>query len=311
MPALTEFHAQRPQARVDWVVEESYAPLVRLHGAVSQVIPVNWRRWRQNLLDKGAWREIASLRAQLRAGHYDAVIDAQGLIKSAIIAAMSARPRYGLDWSSAREPIASLSYAHRVNASWDLHAVERCRRLFSAAGSYALSDQIAGPDYGLLLPGGSKASEYRCVLLHGTAQASKCWPEAHWRTIAVLLNARGMQVILPHGSADELARAERLAEGISGAQVAPRSAIDDMARLLAGSALVIGLDTGLLHLAAALRVPLVAIHVDSSPQATGPRGQGPIEVCGSIDQPPTPADVLAAIDRLNSAIGDPSQRLVR
>src|SRR5262249_35948145 len=97
MPALTEARRRWPDARFDWVVEEAYAPLVRLHPAVSDVIAVASRRWRGRALAPATWREVAGFQHALRARRYDAVIDTQGLVRSALIArpARGGRHRHG------------------------------------------------------------------------------------------------------------------------------------------------------------------------------------------------------------------------
>ena len=92
MPALTEARRRRPDARFAWVVEEAFAPLVRLHPAVSDVIPVASRRWRWTAFAPSTWREIASFERAVRARSYDAVVDSQGLVRSALDCATRARP---------------------------------------------------------------------------------------------------------------------------------------------------------------------------------------------------------------------------
>ena len=86
MPAATDARQHFPDAQIAWVVEEAFAPLVGLHPAVDTVIPVATRRWRKQLLKRETWKEIATFRRLLRPSAFDKVIDAQGLIRSAIIA---------------------------------------------------------------------------------------------------------------------------------------------------------------------------------------------------------------------------------
>jgi heptosyltransferase-1 len=297
MPALTEWRSHRPEARFDWVVEEAYAPLVRLNEGVDTVIPVAWRRWRRHLGERATWREIGALRSHLRSRDYTGVIDAQGLLKSALIARLASRPITGLDRASAREPLASLLYAQRIRVPWGQHAVDRCRQLMAAAGGYACAPPL--PDCGLrVTPSRDDSERPLCVLLHGTAGAAKQWPESAWRTVAEALIARGLRVDLPHGNDEELARARRIAEGLAHARVPERRPLDLMAAHLAGACLVIGVDTGLLHLAAALEVPLVGLYVNTAPEATGPVGRGPMIVLGSPGHSPQPTEVLAALDTL-------------
>ena len=305
MPAVTEWRAHRADALIDWVVEEAYAPLVRLHPGVRRVIPVAWRRWRHHLMQARTWHEFAELRQALHETRYAAVIDAQGLLKSAVISWLAGRRRIGLDAASAREPLASRLYTERLAVPWGLHAVERCRLLLAQAGGYQPEAVL---DYGLNLPTASPQEEPRCMLLHATAVAAKQWPESHWRALAEALQARGLRIELPHGNAAEEARAHRLAAGLPQAFVPARAAIDIMARRIASARLVVGVDTGLLHLAAALRVPLAAIFVHSDPVATGPRGAGAQVVLGGPGQCPSPDAVLEALDALawDTRVSDPA-----
>ena len=131
-PALTDIRRAFPDAQVDWVVEEAYAPLVRLHPAVRHAIPVAIRRWRRRLLHAATWVQVRECRRALRRDVYDVVIDTQGLLKSALLASAARGRRHGFDRSSAREPAAARFYdcTHAVDRT--LHAVVR-NRLFGVA----------------------------------------------------------------------------------------------------------------------------------------------------------------------------------
>ena len=296
MPALTEAQRHRPDARFAWVVEEAFAPLVRLHPAVSEVIPVATRRWRTKVLASSTWREVASFRRALRERSYEDVIDTQGLVRSALIARIARGRRHGYDANSIREPAASWLYDVQHPVPRDLHAVARNRRLTGLALGYA----PAGPlDFGLSREGLAPTSgEPYGILFHATARAEKEWPEASWVALGRTLAARGVPLVLPWGTPQEHARSGRIAAALPNARVPERQPLDRVARLVAGASFVIGADTGLLHLAAAVGVPLVAIFVGSEPSLTGPMGQGPIAVVGGKRELPSVADVRAALERL-------------
>ena len=296
MPALTEARRHRPDARFAWVVEEAFAPLVRLHPAVSEVIPVATRRWRTKVLASSTWREVASFRRALREHSYEDVIDTQGLVRSALIARIARGRRHGYDADSIREPAASWLYDVQHTVPRDLHAIARNRLLTGLALGYA----PAGPlDFGLsredLAP---RRGEPYGILFHATARAEKEWPEASWVALGRTLAARGVPLVLPWGSPHEHARSGRIAAALPNARVPERQPLDQVARLVAGASFVIGADTGLLHLAAAVGVPLVAIFVGSEPSLTGPMGQGPIAVVGGKRELPLVADVTTALERL-------------
>ncbi len=297
MPALTEARRRLPQARFSWVVEEAFAPLVRLHPAVDDVIAVATRRWRERLLAPRTRSEIASFVRALRRRDYDEIIDTQGLFfKSALIARLARGRRHGYAVGSVRERAAALCYDRRHEVARDLHAVARNRLLTGRALGYAPEGTA---DFGLVRARLAEAAGAPyAILLHATARAEKEWPEASWIALAQALQQRGVSLVLPWGTAAERARGERVAASLADARVPDRQPLDRMARLIAGASFVIGVDTGLLHLAAALGVPLVAIFVGSEPGLTGPIGPGPIAIVGGKAAPPSVADVAAAVDRL-------------
>ena len=142
------------------------------------------------------------------------------------------------------------------------------------------------PDYGLDRARFAASGERYAVLLHATARAGKQWPETNWIALGAMLAARGLDLVLPWGTAAELARSERIAQALPRARVPERSPLDAVAGLIAGAQLVVGVDTGLMHLAAALGVPLVAIFAGSRPGLTGPVGSGPIAVLGAEGRKP-------------------------
>jgi heptosyltransferase-1 len=295
MPALTEARGKLPDAHFAWVVEEAFAPLVRLHPAVDEVIPVAARRWRRTAMQASTWSEVGEFRRVLKQRTFDKIVDTQGLIKSALIARYAQGRRHGYDRSSIKEPAASWFYDVRHAVAWNAHAIARNRALTAAALGYASE----GPaDFGLgrerLKEPGQKPY---AVLLHATAQAGKEWSEDNWRTLAAELG-KGIDLVLPHGNDAERERALRIAQASPRAHVPERQPIDRMARLIAGASFVAGVDTGLLHLAAALGVPLIGIFLGSEPGLTGPMGQGPMAVLGAKGAPPSAADAADAVRRL-------------
>jgi heptosyltransferase I len=299
MPAVTDARHWRPGVRISWVVEEAFAPLVRLHPAVDVVIPVAARRWRSSLHRLSTWRTMVQFIRELRSTSYEDVIDTQGLLfKSAVIARCARGRRHGYDSDSIRERAASWLYDVRHGVSRDRHAIDRNRALTGLALGYAPEGP---PDFGLDRARiGVPTGEPYGVLLHGTARPEKEWPERNWRTLAERLG-RGLDLILLHGSDAERTRAERIAAASPRARAPVRQPLGDVAKTCAGASFVVGVDTGLLHLAAALGVPLVAIFTASEPGLTGPRGQGPMSVLGGRHAVPTVDEVAAAVSAVAGA----------
>jgi heptosyltransferase I len=295
MPAITDARRYRPGARITWVVEEALAPLAKLHPAVDEVVAVSTRRWRTQLLKPSTWNEISDFRARLQGANPELTIDTQGLIRSALIARIADGPRHGYDAASIREPIASFFYDVKHKVARDQHAVRRNRLLTGLSLGYSPDAQI---DYGLAKPVKAAGAPY-AVLLHGTSRASKEWREADWIGTGKWLRGQWLDVVLPWGSEAERLRCERLAAAIPGSRILERQPLDATAKVIANASLVIGVDTGLLHLAAAYGVPLIAVFLATDPGLTGPVGSGSITVVGGKGSYPSFERVIEAAQKLS------------
>jgi heptosyltransferase-1 len=282
LPALTDAARAIPGIQFDWVVEEGFAEIPLWHPAVAQVIPVALRRWRKNLwqtLRSGEW---AAFKQRLQSTDYDLVIDAQGLLKSALLTRYAKAPVAGLDRQSAREPLASRFYDRPQAVAWGQHAVQRVRQLFAQALGYPLPAGVG--DYGLSrarLAGDAVAAPY-VLFLHGTTWATKHWPEAYWRQLAERLNGQGQAVQLPWGNAEEQARAERLAQGLEHVTVLPKLNLAGVAKVVAGARACVAVDTGLGHLAAALDVPTLSLYGPTNPGFTGAYGRSQVHLASNF-----------------------------
>lgn len=294
LPVVGDIRQHAPNAEIDWVVEESFAAIPRMHPAVRGVIPVALRRWRRDLSSAKTRAEICASLGKLREREYDAIIDTQGLLKSAMVARAARGHCFGLDWRSSREPLRFL-YDRTFRVPWGQHAVRRNRSLAAQALGYGMSPE---PGYGISaqprdfswLPGKRYA-----VLLHATSAERKLWPESHWIELCNYLFLNDIFCILPWGSAIERERSERLAAGAKGGVVAPPAlTLDELAALLAGAQGVVGVDTGLTHLAAALGAPALGIYVATDPTATGIYRAPHAMNLGGIGAPPAVAHVIDA-----------------
>lgn len=270
LPALSDAAAAIPGLRVDWVVEEAFADLAGRHPAVERVLPCALRRWRRNPLRARFGGEWPAFLAALRERQYDAVIDAQGLIKSAFITRRARGPKYGLDRQSAREALASRVLDRAFAVSWGEHAVTRARLLFAAALGYAPPDNV--PDYGLPRPRPPRslaAGPADLVFCHGTTWATKHYPEPFWRQLAEAASAAGHRLHLPWGDEPERRRAERLAAGLPGVEVLPKMSLSTLTdRMLEWDAFI-AVDTGLAHLAAAAGLAGLGLYGPTDPARTG------------------------------------------
>ncbi len=262
LPAVTDAAAHG--VTFDWLVEEAFADIPARHPAVVRVVPIAWRRWRKHLLRNR--RAVGSFVKDLRECEYDLVLDAQGLWKSALAGACARGTVWGFDRASAREGACAWLYAERIAVPPDAHAVDRLRQLFAGVFGYAVT---GAADFGL--PPLAATGEKRSLLCHGTTWPSKHWPEPMWTELASKLLQLGYRVLLPWGNDVERGRAQRIADG-SGAEVLPALTMSGLLQELGGAALVVGVDSGLSHLAGALGVPTLAIYGSTGPDLTGARG---------------------------------------
>ena len=316
-PLVADLHAHMPGLTIDWVCEKPFVAIPAMNPGVSNVIPISMRAWRKNLGDASARAAISAFFLRLRQTRYDWVIDCQGLIKSAAVALASRHDHLaGPSWSSAREPIASLAYGRRALAPWSMPVVARNRAIAAGALGYAVApDSLASfglvaPDYRL----SSLAPERRyAVLAPGASRPGKLWADANWLEVARDLSARGLVLVWLWGGAAEYTRVAALAAGcgsvldegsLGAASTSPAEAesiippflsVADAAGLLARADIVVGLDTGFTHLAAALGRPTVGIYCDSDSVHYAVSGDGPCASLGGVGQPPQAQAVLDSI----------------
>ena len=274
LPAVTAAH--RHGVRFDWVVEEAYQAIAERHPAVDRAIPIAWRRWRRKLVrSRGA---MGAFLAKLGTQEYDLVLDAQGLVKSAMVAALArGAEKVGFARGDVREAAAAWFYQRGVAVPRHQHAIDRQRQLFAGAFGYA-QDAAEPLDFGLCRresTGSARHSACRsaCLFLHGGSWPSKRWPEAMWIELARQAAAAGFEVLLPWGDQAERCRAGRIAAQ-GGGRTLPAMDIGEWIDLLQGVRLTVGVDSGLAHLAAACGVPTLALYGSTAPDLTGCRGEG-------------------------------------
>jgi len=285
MAALQDIRQAHPDAHIDWVVERSFAPLVRRCKGVRRVIPCELRRWRKDMFSqdtRAAWRLF---KLELQSQAYDAVIDLQGLTKSALVAWLAALApggqRYAManqtDGSSFEAPtrwVASRSITLPAHS----HAVTRARLLCAQALGYHLPFEGS---FGLLAHTHNALTAIKNIAFktgmkglvafaHGTSRTDKQWPLAHWQALGQRLNAAGYLVALLHGSPAEQEVSQQIAQALAQAQVWPLLALDDLLDSLALCSGLIGVDSGLSHVAVALNLAHVQIYNFDTAWRTGP-----------------------------------------
>jgi len=273
LPALSDAASHYPEIRFDWVVEDAFSEIPSWHPTVSEVIPINLRKWRKRPYQAWQSGEWGRFRTLLREKYYEKIIDAQGLIKSAFIAYQAHGLRVGLNKDSAREGWASFAYQQKIAVPQGQHAVERIRQLFAKTLRYPMPNTL--PNYGLanyslttLMP-----SRPTLIFLHGTTWKTKHWPEPFWHALAQKAATTGFMVRLPWGNEAEHKRAQRIAALDTHISVMPASNLQGLAAELSTAVAAVGVDTGLAHLAAALNVPCLTLYGSTHPGLTGTYGK--------------------------------------
>ncbi len=291
MPVVHDVRGAFPGALIDWVVEPGFAPLVRRVDGIAETIECALRRW-----SKGWWRaevraEWRAFRTRLKREQYDAVIDLQGLTKSALIARTARGISYGLanrtDGASHEAPARWL-VDHAIRIEPRVHALDRSRMLAAHALGYTLR---GAPQFGLRAhPADDAQSARTIVFVHGTSRDDKLWPEPAWIEIGRRLLGQGQRIALPHAGALELERAQRIAAALGDAAVVwPAMSLDAIVDRLGGVAGVIGVDSGLSHIAVALDLPHVQIYNFPTAWRTGPQPEHGHRHQMSVQAQPTPS----------------------
>jgi len=284
LPALSDAQTALPDIQFDWLVEENFAEIPAWHPAVRNTIPVAIRRWRKTMLKTLFNGEFKRFKEQLQAQYYDVVIDAQGLLKSAVLTYLAQGESYGLDKLSAREALAARFYQHPQNIARDQHAVERVRQLFAQSLGY---DHHALPvNYNLTLSAPAcvpavTGHSRTLLFLHGTTWESKHWPESYWLELSHKLIAQGYKILLPWGNEKEYQRVLKIQQQCNDKDniiVLDKMNLNQLAEKIANCDAVIAVDTGLAHLAAALDKPTIAVYGPTSPGLTGTYGKHQIHL---------------------------------
>ncbi len=310
LPAATAFAAARPEARIDWLIEARWAGLLEGHPLIRRLIVFDSHAPRQNPFSPQVYAGFIDLVSRLRRVRYEAAVDLQRLTKSAaMMLLVRARRRYGFAWNSCREPASALVTSRRAKIDYQ-H--DQIREQYLAPLSLAAGTELELPQPPYLwpqdeaveslagkFPAWPRGRPYGVALLGG-AFGTKLWPIESWREVLARL-AESLPVILPWAGEAERRAAAEAADGVSGVVIPPPMDLKELAALLAGAKLVIGGDTGPLHLAAALGRPTVSFYGPTLAERNAPPGhaavQSPVECTGCVKRvcPKGRPDCLTAI----------------
>jgi len=313
MPMVSDIRRHYPDANIDWVVEEGYTSLVRLNPEVRRIIPIALRRWREDLFSIVTRHEFSHFRRQLKQDAYDIIFDTQGLLKTSVVMRMARLApngkRVGLanaTEGSGYEPLSRIFHTVSVAVGLRTPAVLRARQVAARALGYSVDGPV---DFNLqmpemaheLSPSWLPCQQY-AVFFHGSARAEKQWPFENWIRIAQQLAANGMPILLPWGSAAEKQTAEKLAAQMSNARVLPKLPLMEAVMLAQRASLVVGVDTGLTHIAAAFNRPTIELYCDSPRWKTEGDWSDQIINLGNEGSSPTVEEVAVAVDVLQGRL---------
>lgn len=262
VPMAAALRRDRPQARIDWLVDRRHAGVLDLFTVVDEAIAVQ------------PGRETVAVVRRLRETAYDVVIDAQGLLKSAVMARLAGgRRTIGFSRDALREPAAARFYTETVTPAPTDHVVRQNLQLLRALGiddtaietpvravASAVADdvqQATGQRYGVLNP--------------GAGWPNKQWPPQNFGAVAAAIQqSHGLPWVVVWGPGEE-SLARRVEEASAGAaMLAPPTGLSDLMALVQRAAIVVAGDTGPIHLAAAAGTPVVGLYGPTSPARNGP-----------------------------------------
>jgi heptosyltransferase-1 len=314
LPIVWDIRARFPGAQIDWVVEEAYvsllSPLLTRAGfrGIDHIIPFSLRRWKKSLLSIQTWKEFFAFKKNLQQVSYDYIIETQGLLKSALVCSLANKTKNAVVSGLANatefsgyEPLARMFYDQQVQVPFRCHAVDRSRYIVSSAFDWPLISRVNETIFypaGIVLPtlsGQIKAFHKPYVLFfHSTAREAKRWSNENWIQLGSTLTKQGYQVVLPWGSPVENAISHKLASHIPNSIVPNAFSIEEAFSVIENSVLVVGVDTGLTHLSAALNKPTIEIYCDSPSWKTEGYWSSKIRNLGDIQSPPSTQEVIQA-----------------
>ena len=270
LPAITDAMQINPKLQIDWVIENNFAEIPKWHPGINNVIPVAIRRWRKHPILAIKSGKIREFLHQLRANKYDLIIDAQGLLKSAIIARLAKGKRAGLSYKTAKEPLATIFYQKKYSIAKNQHAITRIRKLFARALNYSMpATEI---DYGIsthFKQQTTKEDKDYLVFIPNSAHPEKCWPTSSWQELARLAATHNWSIKIPWGTSAEQDNVRKIASDNKNIEILPHLTLTELAKILAQSHGVVTIDTGLGHLAAALNTPTIALYGPTDPTLIG------------------------------------------
>ena len=301
LPVVHDITNALPNAQIDWVVESSFAGVVRRCCGVNNVITCELRKWKKAPLSTETWQAWSAFKTELQYENYDAVIDLQGLTKSALVSWLAKLSLSGKRYAMANRTEGS---SYEAPTRWvagvaiclepHIHAVQRARELCAKALDYKIDGiqqkmPLFGLESGVFIDNNAIINIAKSIIFaHGSSREDKLWPIDNWVGLGLRLHADGLGVAIVHGSDEEEERSKSIAHQLPNAQILPRLGLEALLDVLGSSAGVVGVDSGLSHMAVALDLPHVQIYNSDTAWRTGPVASNQSARQVSIYAQPTP-----------------------
>jgi heptosyltransferase I len=290
MPAVAALRTLHPDCHISWAIEPRWLPLLKADSSVSDPLErgpamplvdrtyfAATRAWKQRPLSRATMRDISLLRRELQAERFDLAVDMQGSIRSAIIGRMSGAERL-LGPAEPREPPARWLYSQKIKEN-AIHIVEQGCELLGAAVGEMLTpakvllpiDEVAEEFCNALLARIQPEGGDFVIIAPTAGWGAKEWPAERYGRVAAELGRAGYRVLVNATSANDPA-AEAVVQASGDSAIAVPCSLAEMISLMRRASLVIAGDTGPLHLAAALEIPVVGLFGPTDPARNGPYG---------------------------------------
>lgn len=307
-PALSDIKAAVSEAEIHWAVQPEFADIAALHSAVYRVHRIGLRSLKSAPLQRKSWGGILHSIAELRRVRFDLAIDAQGLLKSALIARLSgARRVVGFSKAGISERGANWFYSKYCPPEPGLSAIQRNRRLVA----FSLGTSAKNPPrFGIVLPdlANQLVNVTRVFLIPCASRRDKLWDKEYWlQLIDALAAERPMLIWGTEGERQYVQELVSLSGG-KATTLPMRQPIRDLAYQFRQAALVVGVDSGLPHLANAIGTPTILIFTRTHPRLFFSAGNILSRALGKHEQPPLPQEVIAAATKILGSTPEKVQR---
>lgn len=259
MVALQYIKKAKPSLQIDWIVEQGFAAVLEGNPHIDNILPVKLKAIKKD--KKKIFDEIKRVKTYAQ-NHYDLVIDAQGLLKSAFVAKLLAKKRAGFSKTSIREGIASWFYTDHVEIAYDANTIDRNAKVMSEPLGVSITPQMIHEKEAFLYYEKSDLLEVlsqekkNIIFVIGSTWESRNYPKEKFAQIASALKEN---VWIAWGSEEEKSRAEWIAAESNYAQVLPKINLNALKAVIGSADLLIGNDTGPTHMAWGLNVPSITI----------------------------------------------------